>query len=196
MYLVSQIINILVIHYSLLSCSIVPLTDVQTGRIRNERNSVSTSSLLKRAFRVRKTLFRRIIFVLRDSLSPTLDDEDAPKFGGSRKSSKRKPSKMISRKKKSRESGISDRLKENILKFRAEEQMIHVEEAAEVTYAEPPNSLTSLSSDSALPLSPEPVDTNVSFIEQRAKIEAEVSIYFSLLSILIDVFSFTIFLCC
>jgi len=111
----------------------------------------------------------------RDSLSPTLDDEDAPKFGGSRKSSKRKPSKMITRKKKSRESAISDRLKENILKFRAEEQMINVEEAAEMTNAEPPNSLSNVSTDSAVPESPESADSDVSFIEQRAKIEAEVS---------------------
>lgn len=122
-------------------------------------------------------MFIRNGFVRRDTLSPTLDDEDAPKLSfGSRKSSKRKPSKVVSRKKKSKDSGISDRLKENILRFRAEEQMITVEETAEVSYADPPNSLASLSPDSALPQSPEPVDTTVSFIEQRAKIEAEVCI--------------------
>lgn len=113
-----------------------------------------------------------------------MDYEDSPKYNSSRKSSKRKPSKVITRKKKSRDSVISDRLKENILKFRAEEQMMTVEETAQMAYAEPPNSLSTLSPDSSVPKSPK--EETVSFLEQRAKIEAEVCIVYVCFPLLVE----------
>lgn len=79
----------------------------------------------------------------------------------------------MSRKKKN--AGMSDRLKENIMRFRAEEQMLSIEEPCEVLYAEPPDSLSLSQVDiPQSPDSPGPLAQPGSTTEMRLKIESEV----------------------